>query len=287
MKAIEYRHILLSKFLSSLGVLMLVLEILRLVPCVDSCIENSTLFRIIILIIIVAVSLLIAFCSVFGSRKDLKLEINKRTNLIIERNDLMQCKGLRVIPVNEYFDTHLGDNIINEKTLHGKFLSLFGDNIDELKKQIDIQLSKKTPLPKNRERTLVPDLPQKRYPLGTYVRVSHGDDNYLLVALTRFNADEHNEVSSEEYPEIIRKLFNGIETFQNGGPVFMPLIGSGISGFQLTNMQMLNTIVQAAYNADVLSVTNGIYICLYDDNQMRSLNLNLIKYLFDRWKALK
>lgn len=134
---------------------------------------------------------------------------------------------------------------------------------------------------------MVPNLPLIRYPLGTCVRINNGDDVYLLVALTRFNANEHVEVASEEYPEIIRKMYNGIEQLQDGNAVYMPLIGSGISGYKLTNMQLLMTIVQSATNADKLAVTKGLNVCIYDDAQLNSLNLNIIEYLYDRWKTLK
>ena len=70
-------------------------------------------------------------------------------------------------------------------------------------------------------------------------------------------------------------------------PVYLPFIGSGISGYQLTNMQLLDTLVQMAHNADRLAVTQGIHICIYNDIQMKSLNLNIIEYLYNRWKTLK
>lgn len=179
------------------------------------------------------------------------------------------------------------DGIINPSSLHGQFLSLFDGRIEELRQKIEDQLSQIQPLPSNRQRTMVPFLPQVRYPLGTCIRISDNGNTYMLVAVTRFDQNEHVDVASEEYPEIIRKMYNGIEHLQDGNPVYLPLIGSGISGYQLTNMQILNTLVQMAHNADRLAVTKGIHICIYDDKQMDSLNLNIIEYLYNRWKTLK
>lgn len=199
----------------------------------------------------------------------------------------MSVSGMKVIPVNEYFDTHNGDGIINPSSLHGQFLSQFDGRIDELKEKIDAQLEYIQPLPSNRKRTMIPDLPQERYPLGTCIRINDKDNIYMLVAVSRFDENEHVDVAKEEYPEIIRKMYNGIDKLQNGLPVYLPLVGNGISGYQLTEMQILNTIVQMAHNADRLSVTKGIHVCIYNDEQMNCLNLNIIEYLFNRWKTLK
>lgn len=52
---------------------------------------------------------------------------------------------------------------------------------------IDAQLSQVDSLPSYRKRTMVYNLPQKRYPLGTCVRLIIDSQYYLLVTVTRFN----------------------------------------------------------------------------------------------------
>ena len=134
---------------------------------------------------------------------------------------------------------------------------------------------------------MVAGLPQKRYPLGTCVRFMDGGRIFNLVAVTRFNKDEHVDVSAEEYPEVIRKMYNGIENLHNGNAVYMPLVGGGISGYQLEKMQLLMSMVQAAHNANTLAIVNGMYICIYKEEEWQSINLNVIEYLYNRWKTLK
>ena len=282
----QYGLLLGTKFIEALGVLMLIYELLSLINSVDDFLTTKSL-KIWMFGAIIVISAFYAWCYLFKKRKTMTIDINKRTRMIIEKGDIFKANGMKVIPVNEYFDTHLGDGIIKETTIHGQFLEKYQGCIDELRKKIDAQLSQLTPSPSNRERTMFEDLPQTRYPLGTCVRVAVDGQYYLLVAITRFNSYEHVEPSAEEYPEVIRKMFNGIEQLNNGNAVYMPLVGSGISGYELTNMQMLNTIVQAASNANKLSITNGLYLYLYDDEQIASINLNIIKYLYDRWITLK
>lgn len=282
----QYRAFVCSNFLDALGIMMLLWSVLAiLIP--EECL--SSLGRWCVLGFIVLISIGWAIFKLFNRPVKLELEINKRTKLTIEKGDVFTLseKGACVIPVNEYFDTHLGDGIINSKSVHGQFLSIFSDKLPKWRRDIDNQLSKKEELPKYRQRDLIEGLPQSRYPLGTCVRIIDGERIFILVAVTRFNKEEHVDVAAEEYPEVIRKMFNGIENLQDGKTVYIPLIGSGIAGYQLNEMQMLNTIVQAAHNADKLAITNGIHICIYGEEMWNKLNLNVIEYLYNRWKTLK
>lgn len=281
----QYKLLVGTKLMEALGILMLLYELFSLIFKPEYLGKSCVKLGVFILIVLLSVGY--ALCSIFCKKKDLTISINKRTQMTIKKGDVFNTNGMIVIPVNEFFDTHLGDGIIKETSIHGQFLAKYRWRISELRKMIDEQLSKIDPLKSNRTRTMVEGLPQKRYPLGTCVRVIIDEQYYLLVAVTRFNAYEHVEVSSEEFPEIVRKMFNGIEQLHNGNAVYMPLIGSGISGYELTNMQIMNTIVQAAHNANRLSLTNGLYLYLYDDKQIDSINLNVIKYLYDRWITLK
>ncbi len=285
-KAWQYKLLIGTKFIEALGVLMLIYELVSLIDSVDDFLTTKSL-KIWLFVAIIVISAFYSWCHLFKKRKSLTIDINKRTQMTIEKGDVFNANGMKVIPVNEYFDTHLGNGIIKESSLHGQFLSRYKERIPELRKMIDEQLSRFDPLPSNRNRNMVDGLPQKRYPLGTCIRVAVDEQYYMLVAITRFNSNEHVEPSAEEYPEVIRKLFNGVEQLNDGDAVYMPLVGSGISGYELTNMQILNTIVQAAHNANRLSLTNGLYLYLYDDKQIDSINLNVIKYLYDRWITLK
>ena len=280
----HFRYYVCSKIFESLGILMLLYELLILIKPIEDIIASNKSY---VFVAIVLICLCYAIYGLFFPSKEVTLDINKRTQFYIRQGNLMEAKGVKIIPVNEYFDTHLGDGIINKNSLHGQFLSLYEGRINELRKEIDNQLERIEALPTTRNRTLVPNLPNKRYPLGTYVRIVDGEQYYILVAITRFNEYEHVDVSTEEFPEVVRKMFNGIEQLHDGKPVYLPLVGSGISGYELTNMQIINTIVQAAQMANRLCITNGLNLYIYSDEQMNSINLNVIKYLYNRWITLK
>lgn len=282
----QFRALVCSKFMDALGLLMLLWGIIDIVIPED---DLSSCWKICIIVSIVIVCFGYALWKLFHQPQSLVLEINKRTRLLIKKGDIFTLSDNEacVVPVNEYFDTHLGDGIINPNSVHGKFLSMFRDNIQQLRVEIDNQLAGITPLQCNRKRTLVEGLPQKRYPLGTCVRIISKERIYILVAVTRFNKAEHVDVAAEEYPEVIRKMYNGVENLHDGKAVYIPLIGGGISGYQLNEMQLLNTMIQAAHNADRLAIINGIHICIYGEEMWEKLNLNVIKYLYERWRTLK
>ena len=280
----HYRRYISTRFLASLGFMMLIYELFKLISPINVILSNNSIY---VFCIILLICVFYSIYGLFFPKKNITLDINKRTKLTIKQGNILDADGLKIIPVNEYFDTHLGDGIINENSIHGQFLSLYKARITELRQKIDEQLNFLAPLPIIRERTIVSGLPNNRYPLGSCVRIKIDNSSYLLIAVTRFNKYEHVEVSTEEFPEIIRKMFNGIEQLHDGMSVYLPLVGNGISGYELTDMQIIYVIVQAANMANKLSLTNGIYLYVFSKEQIKSINLNVIKYLYNRWKTLK
>lgn len=190
----QYKAFVSSNFLDALGIIMLLWSVLTiLIP--EECL--SSLGRWCILGFIVLISIGWAFFRLFNRPAKLELKINKRTKLTIEKGDMFKASenAACVIPVNEYFDTHLGDGIIQENSVHGAFLRMYKDRIPELRLAIDKELEGQQALPKNRTRTMVTGLPQKRYPLGTCVRFMDGGRIFILVAVTRFNKDKQDRKS--------------------------------------------------------------------------------------------
>ena len=278
-----YKTIVFARFLKSLGVLFSIEKLLELLDT-DEYLKTHTFVLGVVLLI---ASAFWGICFLLFKKKKIRLSINKRTKLSIHYGDLFNENGIRVIPVNEYFDTHLGDGIIAPNTIHGKFLARLKPHIAELKNMIDSQLALKETLPPNRKRTLVEGLPQKRYPLGTTIRITINNQTYLLVAVTRFNANEHVEVDDSEYMGIMQKMFSSVEQLNDTQIVNIPLIGGGQAGFNYSNMQLLNMMAQAACLTDRLAVVNGINIILYNSQSIKdSINLNVIKTLFENWKIL-
>lgn len=280
---IFYKNLVWSRFLKALGILFSIDRVLECFDCFSWLKNHGMYFGIGIL----SLSLLWGIWFLFKTKQKVTLKINNRTKLSIFYGDLFHEQGIRVIPVNEYFDTHLGDGIIAPNTVHGKFLKSYLARIPDLRRKIDAQLQHISSLPTTRQRDMVDGLPQNPYPLGTTIRIEMDRQYYLLVAVTRFNQDEHVDVADSEYMGIMQRLFYYIEQLNDGKSVSLPLIGSGQAGFGYTNMQLLNLMVQAASLSDRLAVMQGINVVLFDSESMRkNINLSVIKSLFDNWKIL-
>lgn len=277
-----YWRLLLTRFGAALAILLTIKNVFALIPCIKSWIEK---FGVCCFVLIILVSLAYAML-LLRKKQSLSLALNKATKLTVSYGDLFAQDGMKVIPVNEYFDTHLGDGIVAQNTIHGLFLKKYQGQIRKLEELISAQLQEKTPLQgEYRERNMVPGLPQTPYPLGTSVRIVIDNKKYLLVAVTRFNENEHVDIKLPEYSIVIQQLFYNMEQLCDANPVYVPLIGGGQAGIKLSKMQLLNTIIRAGQNSEV-SILKGVHVILYGEETKKEVNLNIIKHLFECWKGL-
>lgn len=118
----NFRVMFFTSAFACLGVLMTLWEICGLFYKIDKMECEQTL-SIVVGLIIIIVSFVYAYRKLFSRKNYLELEINKRTNLYIQKENLMAVNGVKVIPVNEYFDTHNGDGIIKPSSLHGQLIA--------------------------------------------------------------------------------------------------------------------------------------------------------------------
>lgn len=136
-----------------------------------------------------------------------------------------------VIPVNRCFDTMVDDKLIAKSSLHGAFItSLVAKNSfspESLNQQIQQSLKDEpydTLLPADKPRGNL-----KRFRPGTVVNIEAGDLRYFLLGLSSFNKDLKAITSKEDYTIAIQKLLEYCDSNAQGGEVFLPLIGTGLS----------------------------------------------------------
>lgn len=278
-----YWRLLLNRFLAALGILLALKNFFIFIPCVKEYIDA---YGVLGFCVVLVVGLVYSFWILLGNSHKLILNLNTTTKLTVSYGDLFAQEGMKVIPVNEYFDTHLGDGIVSPNTIHGMFLKKYQGQLTRVDSMIRKELENSTPLPAPyRTRDIVDELPQTPYPLGTCIRLTIDNKKYLLVAFTRFNENEHVDIGLAEYPIVIQKLFCWMEQLCDANPVYLPLLGGGQAGVKLTKMQLLNTIIRAGQNSEV-SIPKGVHVILYGDELKKEINLNIIKHLFECWKGL-
>lgn len=213
---------------------------------------------------------------------EIDLKVNETTNINISYGDLFKKDGINIIPVNDFFDTIVDDDIISKNTLHGMFINKYFDTdekIGDLKKQIDSSLS-------NEEYILKKERGKgnkKKYPLGTSAIVEVDKKKFFLVVVSEFNLKTNRAVlKTSDYPLVISRMMEFIHNKSQGYNVNIPLIGGAHLGIDLPKEKLVEMIVFSAYTAEKLAVIKGINIILHDSIR-KEINLNRIYHTFNTY----
>lgn len=213
----------------SWDIFSIIAAIISLVLAFTGSIEDSNKW---LVGLIISVSFIFIFLAIYILEylynkfilKSIKAKIGK-VSLIVKSGDLFEEEGLKVIPVNEYFDTQVDNNIISETTLHGIFVKRYIGNNDEKLKKLNMEISKQL---KNIECDEVKERKsgkKKRYPIATTILI----EDYILTALSKFNEKNEAYLSMPEYLEFLNKFWNEIDRIHNGRTINIPVIGTGLA----------------------------------------------------------
>lgn len=233
--------------------------------------------KIVSFIAIILICLVYA-CIMTESKDKVIFRFNPQFNLTIEKGNLFEKQGIIVIPVNEYFDTHVGDGIISPNTIHGKFITnYFRNRVNELDKLLDNALRGKK-YHTNESRRLGKKF---KYDLGTCVDITIDDNVYVLVALTHFDGNDHAYLDKKDYPIVFDRLISHLHEINMHveKPIYMPIMGSGLSRLRRSPQRILNFLVDAIdFKYSAYTFPYGLNIEIFDINQV---NLNQLETHFD------
>lgn len=187
---------------------------------------------------------------------------NSNTCLDILFGDLFEQDGLRLISVNEYFDSSIGKPV-SDNSLHGIFIDkCFGGHPESLDATLTSELKNIT-----YKTTEKADGKNKSYPIGTTAIVTVEDDRYLLFALAK--SDIKTCKASADVTQMWKALDGAWTRARNeagGDPVNLPLIGTGLSGIGLPTRDVLNLLILSAITeTKEKEVTRKIRIVLHRD----------------------
>lgn len=223
-------------------------------------------------------------CAYFAwSQTDLKesisIKISPNLRVNVFKGDLFKQKSIVVIPVNEYFDTHVDDMIIAHRTIHGKFIDEhFRNKEDELYQLIDSQIHQAQGATPNLHRPHAGGRNIK-YPIGTCADVVVGDTIYVLFALTHFDDEDKAYLPKEEFGNAIIKLMNHLASISNNRPVYMPLFGTGLSRLNETHQRVLLFIIDTISFSCPVAINAGLNIVVYPTDMVK-VNLNKVENFF-------
>ncbi|SMG16666.1 macro domain-containing protein [Fibrobacter sp. UWB13] len=159
--------------------------------------------------------------------------------------NILRKKGIIIIPVNQEFDTYVGDGIVSPRSLHGEFINRFYKNdLTTLNTLIDAELQKqKTSYIARPNKTKGK---QKSYPLGTCVRVEKNGIIFILAALTTFDDKCHaKSIDRFQRNEFLSKIWEWVRLNEEPSNIHFPLIGAGNSRMKGTSQEKYRAIVDS------------------------------------------
>lgn len=214
-------------------------------------------------------------------KKSVELDITPNLKLTIQQANLLNQKGIIVIGFNEYFDTHVGDGIVSEKTLHGIFINTyFKDHLSDLDRAIKESLMRQNiqPIQQNCPRRH-PAGKTDKYELGTCALVHDGGKKYILVALTHFDQYDKAFLTRAEFNDVFGKLMSFIETHAQDTPVHMPILGTGLARLNRLESRMLHFIIDSLDFLHAKPVVGGLFIDILSLKKAK-VNLNDVEEHF-------
>lgn len=211
-------------------------------------------------------------CYMNQRKTKVSFNFNPQFKLTVEKGDIFEKKGIVVIPVNEYFDTHVGDGIISPSSVHGKWINkYFSGDIGQLDNLITPKLIGKS----HKSKTSRKNGKNQRYKVGTCINIPVGDTIFVLLALTHFDSENHAYLKRDDFARVFDKLINYLKSLQIEKPIYMPLIGTGLSRLGRSPQRILNFLVDVIdFKYSELTFPHGIHIEIYDIN---TVNLNDLK----------
>lgn len=179
-----------------------------------------------------------------------------------------------VIPVNTHFDTIVDECIgevdkplVSIKSIHGQWLKKMCIDItsEKLNTTIHDDLTSQNVWPDvdgDRSRGN-----EREYPIGTIAVVS-GKNNveFFLLALVKFDDNNNAQYSNDYFFEALRKLIGFYNRRGQGYPMYIPLMGTGLSRSRLSHADALNKII-SVLQLERDQIHGSINIVIYSEDK--------------------
>ena len=249
-----------QRSLSVIGLLWLLTEVATyLFPALAPWFQKNSDGAIVALIIVSVC----AFVGTVYSPRQVDFEIpTTQTKLTIKYGDVFDENADVIVAVNEFFDGALG-NIVSPASVHGQFVIRYFNSMESaFRGAIDPLLSFFQGV--QQTRAVQPDI---SFPVGTTVKVSLGQKDAYLVALTTTDLQTHKATTTVGNLWIaLTNMLDSVHHLSGGRAIAMPLIGNGLSGLNLQPQHLLRLLVLAIImTARRNQLPNSISIVLHED----------------------
>ena len=190
-------------------------------------------------IILFIIIYILIFCYYKFFCNHIELKIGK-VDLNVKVGNLFKEDGIKVIPVNEYFDTQVDDVLISKNTLNGNYITHYYSCSADLDTIIDSDAHSKECIIDTCQRNIGKT---KRYKLGTIIR----NGEFFLLAFTHFDKNNRAFLEINDYTACLMNMWNECDIHYGGNTVVLPLLGSGITRFHgyenITDQELLEIMI--------------------------------------------
>jgi hypothetical protein len=214
-----------DSFTVALGILAVVETLLAIteISLKDNLGVNCWITRgVILLVVFLSITVVTFILKYYRTAKGISIEVRDGINVNIEQGDIFKAKGWKVIAFNEYFDTTVDDVVIAHNTLNGKFIDNYVENINKLNSIITSETDDNTACKRDKCNG------RDKFPLGRIIRY----EDYMLLAFSHFENNEAH-LNQRDYEHCLRIMWNEISRTYANKPIFIPLLGSGITRFDI------------------------------------------------------
>ena len=176
-----------------------------------------------LVLIYIALMFLVLLVKIWRVYNGISLKIRGIT-VNVQQGDIFKVNGWKVIPFNEYFDTVVDDVIIAKNTLNGILIENHIDDLEALNSAISSD--NRSPL----KGKYIQKKGKYRFPLGC-IKIYN---DFMLLAFTHFNDQNEARLTQSEYEDCLRFMWKEINRTYANKPIYLPLLGSGITRFDGT-----------------------------------------------------
>jgi len=231
-----------------------------------------------VFIIIIIVCIIYASAQV-SRKKKIDIRISENFQLSVEEGNLFDQKGVMVIPVNNYFDTHVGDGIIDPKSVHGQFINkLFRNRLEELDQKIANSI--KSQRLQGDEVASRINGKNMRYNLGDCADVMDGGNRYVWVVTTEFDSNNIACLERENLSKVVSGLFNHLETVAGNDVVYIPVIGAGNARLNRSAERILHYLIDYFdFSLSEKKILGGVHVVI---PSVKNIDLGRIESIFER-----
>ena len=198
---------------------------------------------------------------------------NSDSSVAVEFGDIFSKSGCIAIQVNEFFDSVLG-NHVSTNSLHGVFIrDVLGGQSSAFDGLVQKALAG-FPF----DQVARPSGNAHRYKIGTTAPLEINGKRYLLFAFARTDVATLKAYATvHELWDALSGLWEAVRINSNGDPVYVPLIGTGLSGVGLPERQVLELLILSFfYHTKKNKIAGQITIVLHT-NLRQTIDLKSIK----------